>query len=96
VGISGPLVARALAALDELRAVLGADALAPLVTDRGDPDALEHVIISGGYNIWPAELENRDKVGAVKRVRAVEFVDDLPRSAIGNVLRREVRMRHGG
>jgi len=33
----------------------------------------------------------RDKLGAVKRVTSVEFVDKLPTSALGKVLRREVK-----
>jgi acyl-CoA synthetase (AMP-forming)/AMP-acid ligase II len=94
-------------------------------------------LISGGFNIWPAELENalmahpavlqaavvgiphekwgetpvatvvlrdgqsateeelvaitRERLGAVKKVTAVRFADALPTSAVGKILRREVR-----
>ncbi|UTI66696.1 AMP-binding protein [Paraconexibacter antarcticus] len=100
-------------------------------------DRKEDLIISGGFNIWPAELENalashpavaeaavvgvahekwgetphaavvlrdghsatetelvdwtRERLGAVKRVTAVAFVDELPKTPIGKVLRRVVR-----
>ena len=100
-------------------------------------DRKEDTIISGGYNIWPNELENalashpavaevsvvgqphpkwgetpvaavvlrdgaqvteedlidwtRERVGPVKKVTAVHFVDSLPRTPIGKVLRRVVR-----
>jgi acyl-CoA synthetase (AMP-forming)/AMP-acid ligase II len=103
-------------------------------------DRKEDMIISGGYNIWPAELENaiaahpgvaevcvvgvphekwgetpravvvtrdgaeldpaelieltRARVGSVQKVTSVEFVDALPRSEIGKVLRRQVRERY--
>ena len=103
-------------------------------------DRKEDLIISGGFNIWPAELENalashpavaqvavvgvphekwgetpkavvvlregqaateeelidwtREKIGAVKRVTSVDFAADLPKSALGKILRREVRARY--
>ena len=102
-------------------------------------DRKEDMIISGGYNIWPAALENaieahpavkevcvvgvpherwgetpvavvvcedgasidpqelialtREKVGSVQKITAVEFADELPKTPIGKVLRREVRER---
>lgn len=100
-------------------------------------DRKDDMIISGGYNIWPFELEEvltshpavakacvvgvphdvwgetpkavvvaepdcqvtadeligltRERLGKVKRVTSVEFVDDLPTSGTGKVLRRVVR-----
>ncbi|MEU6701758.1 AMP-binding protein [Pseudonocardia sp. NPDC046786] len=102
-------------------------------------DRKEDMIISGGYNIWPTEVEDalaahpavaevavvgvadpkwgetphaavvlhpgeqvteaeliawsRDRLGAVRKVTAVHFLDALPRSPLGKVLRREVRDR---
>ncbi|SFB13552.1 Acyl-CoA synthetase (AMP-forming)/AMP-acid ligase II [Amycolatopsis marina] len=105
-------------------------------------DRKEDLIISGGFNIWPAELENvltahpgvseavvvgvphpkwvetplaevvlvrgydgevteqelidwtRERLGSVKKVTGVRFVDELPKTPIGKVLRRVVRDRY--
>lgn len=103
-------------------------------------DRKEDLINSGGFNIWPAELENalaahpavqeaavvgvphpkwgetpravvvvrdgsevtedeliawtREQVGSYKKVTGVRFVDELPKTPLGKVLRREVRDRY--
>ncbi|CAJ1504902.1 class I adenylate-forming enzyme family protein [[Mycobacterium] burgundiense] len=105
-------------------------------------DRKEDMIISGGYNIWPAELENvlvehpavreaavvgiphekwvetphadvvledgcaatvspqdlidwtRERLGSVKKITSVAFVETLPKTPIGKVLRREIRDRY--
>lgn len=104
-------------------------------------DRKKDMIISGGFNIYPSDLEAqlrehpavaeaavvgvpsarwgetpvafvvrrpgdatpgealRDwlnaRVGKIQRVAAVVIVDELPRNAIGKVLKRELRERHG-
>ncbi|GAA1380329.1 long-chain fatty acid--CoA ligase [Pseudonocardia kongjuensis] len=103
-------------------------------------DRKEDMIISGGFNVWPTEIENalaehpavrdasvvgvphdkwgetplalvvpepgaevtedeliawtRERLGPVKRVTSVRFDTELPKSAVGKVLRREVRARY--
>jgi acyl-CoA synthetase (AMP-forming)/AMP-acid ligase II len=37
----------------------------------------------------------RERLAGYKLPRSIEFVDDLPRTATGKVLKRELRDRHG-
>ncbi len=113
-----------------------------LIDERGYlflKDRLRDVIISGGFNVYPTDVEGalvrhpdiyecvvfgavddhwgerveaavqlregasvsaddiiahaKAELGSVKAPKAVHLVDDLPRSAVGKVLRREVRDR---
>ena len=102
-------------------------------------DRKRDMIVSGGFNVWPSEIENviltlpevrdcavigvpdekwgeavkavvelrpgrrvsagavvslcKDRLGSVKAPKTVEFWDELPRSAVGKVLKRDVRER---
>jgi acyl-CoA synthetase (AMP-forming)/AMP-acid ligase II len=54
------------------------------------------VVTRDGATIDPAEIIelSRGAAGSVHKVTAVEFVEALPRSGLGKVLRREVRERY--
>ena len=62
---------------------------------------MRDVIISGGFNLYPGVAASEDEivgfaklaVGSVKAPKRVLFYDDLPRSGVGEVLRRDVRER---
>ena len=103
-------------------------------------DRIKDLIIAGGYNIYPTEIDNllynhpkvleactigvpdeyrgetvkayvvlkegesateeeiirfcKENLGAYKVPRGIEFIDELPKSAVGKILRREVRKLH--
>ncbi|MSO80738.1 MAG: long-chain fatty acid--CoA ligase [Alphaproteobacteria bacterium] len=114
-----------------------------LIDERGYlwlKDRLRDVIISGGFNVYPTDVEGalglhpavyesavfgcrddfwgerveaavqlrpgntatpgelqafvRERLGAVKSPKIVHFVDELPRSSVGKVLRRELRSQY--
>ncbi len=100
-------------------------------------DRKRDMIVSGGFNVWPSEIENviltssavqdcavigvpdekwgeavkavielkpgqritseeviaicKEQLGSVKSPKTVEFSDELPRSAVGKVLKKDVR-----
>jgi len=47
------------------------------------------LIISGGFNIDPSDLEAQ--ISNMQRLHDLRLIDELPRSAIGKVLKRELR-----
>ncbi|CAN0433948.1 unnamed protein product, partial [Discosporangium mesarthrocarpum] len=51
------------------------------------------VVLREGANAGAAELSAfvKDGLGSVKTPKAIHIVDDLPRSAVGKVLRRDVK-----
>ncbi len=56
------------------------------------------VVKRAGHDIEAPELMQwiNARVGKTQRVAGIEFLDELPRSAIGKVLKRELRERHAG
>jgi acyl-coenzyme A synthetase/AMP-(fatty) acid ligase len=54
------------------------------------------VVVREGHSVSEQELIDwsRAKAGAVKRVTSVDFVDELPETPLGKVLRRAVRDRY--
>ena len=105
-------------------------------------DRKKDMVISGGFNVYPSDLEAvlrehpavgdvavvgvpsvqwgetpvafvvqragsttstdellqwlNGRVGKTQRLAALRFIDELPRSAIGKILKRELRERHEG
>ncbi len=53
------------------------------------------VVLVAGASATPEQLIefSRDKLAAYKRPRQVELVDELPKTATGKILRRELRTR---
>jgi long-chain acyl-CoA synthetase len=55
-----------------------------------------YVVKKPGQKISEEALQEwfAQQVGKTQRVSAVHFIDELPRSAIGKVLKRELRDKH--
>jgi acyl-CoA synthetase (AMP-forming)/AMP-acid ligase II len=54
------------------------------------------VELNGGQQVSAEELIAlcKDRLGSVKAPKSVEFVDSLPRSPVGKVLKKELRARY--
>lgn len=67
-----------------------------------DPDFGERVhglvVLRDGIAVDPEDLIAfcRDRIGKIKTPRTLEFIDSLPRNALGKVLKKELRQRYAG
>ena len=67
----------------------------------GKPDELAgeiptaYVVVKKGHSVEAEELIEfcKQRLSAYKRIRAVEFVDEIPKTPVGKVLRRVLRDR---
>jgi long-chain acyl-CoA synthetase len=70
-------------------------AVVGIPSDHGGEDVVAVVVLAPGSGVASAALRDhcRARLAAYKVPRRIEVVDDLPRSLLGKVLRREVRRR---
>jgi len=72
------------------------------VVPQPDPDAGEipkaFVVLKPGMTVSASDLMRfvEGKVAGYKRIRAVEFIDTIPKTPSGKILRRVLKQRHGG
>jgi len=68
-------------------------AVVGLPRDGGGEDVVAAIVVEPGSTVDPEEVRDhcREQLAAYKVPRRVVVVDELPRSLIGKVLRREVR-----
>jgi len=78
--------------------VVGDVAVVGVPSERWGETPVAFVVLRAGAEVdGPALLAwSNERLGRMQRLAAVELVDDLPRSAIGKVLKRELRERFTG
>ncbi len=72
-------------------------------TEVGKPDQLAgkipkaYVVLKTGHTLSEDEVLDfcKGKLTPYKRIRAVEFTDEIPKTQVGKVLRRVLRNREG-
>src|SRR5260370_28385883 len=71
-------------------------AVAGIAHDKWGETPKAVVVLRNGESASEQDLIDwtREKLGAVKRVTSVDFVEALPKTPLGKVLRREVRDRY--
>ena len=70
-------------------------AIVGLPDEHSGEQVVAAVVVEDGADVDPEALRAfaRSEMAAYKAPRRIEFVDELPRSLIGKVLRRQVRER---
>ena len=70
-----------------------ADAAVILIPDEAGGEAPKACVVAAGDDLDPDELMAwvAERVAPYKRIRAVELVGEIPRSASGKILRRLLR-----
>ena len=68
-----------------------------VASERWGETPVGFVALKPGAKVAPVELREfaNARLGKTQRLAAVEILDQLPRSSIGKVLKRELRERYG-
>jgi acyl-CoA synthetase (AMP-forming)/AMP-acid ligase II len=73
-------------------------AVVGIASERWGETPVAFVVLAPGQSATSQQIQDwfNARVGKTQRLHAIELVSDLPRSAIGKVLKRELRDRYAG